>query len=135
MWMAAEMQLTIATMTALSVSRRSAQCTSRAPVEIQVAISTVRAWPATATSKKRTIPRMPLSTIAPQVTSCEPRSPRAARPKKPEMMAPSRGRKTIATAKSLALHQIDVFDRDGAAVAEIDDEDGKADRRLGRRHG
>src|SRR5262245_33512365 len=30
-----------------------------------------------------------------------------------------------------ALHEIDVFDRDGAAVAEIDDEDGKADRRLG----
>ena len=29
-----------------------------------------------------------------------------------------------------ALHEIDVFDRDRAAVAEIDDEDGKADRRL-----
>src|SRR5689334_891904 len=29
------------------------------------------------------------------------------------------------------LHEIDVFDRDGAAVAEIDDEDGEADRSFG----
>jgi hypothetical protein len=29
---------------------------------------------------------------------------------------------------ALAFHQIDVLDRDGAAVAEIDDENGKADR-------
>src|SRR5262249_8903852 len=34
-----------------------------------------------------------------------------------------------------ALHLVDVVDRDGAAVAEIDDEDGEADRRLARRHG
>ena len=32
-----------------------------------------------------------------------------------------------------ALHQIDVFDRDRAAVAEIDDEDGKPDRGFRRR--
>ena len=33
-----------------------------------------------------------------------------------------------------ALHHVDVFDRDRAAVAVVDDEDGQADRRLGRRH-
>src|SRR5690348_4032477 len=30
-----------------------------------------------------------------------------------------------------ALHEIDVFDRDGAAVAEVDDEDGEPDRCFG----
>ena len=30
-----------------------------------------------------------------------------------------------------AFHQVDVFDRDGAAVAEIDDEDGKTDGGFG----
>jgi hypothetical protein len=34
-----------------------------------------------------------------------------------------------------ALHHVDVFDRDRAAVAEEDDEDGEPDRRLGRRDG
>jgi hypothetical protein len=34
-----------------------------------------------------------------------------------------------------ALHQIDVFNRDRAAVAEIDDQDGQPDRRLGRGDG
>src|SRR5580658_198211 len=34
-----------------------------------------------------------------------------------------------------ALHQVDVFDGDGAAVAEVDDEDGEADRCLGGRDG
>ena len=34
-----------------------------------------------------------------------------------------------------AFHQVDVFDRDRAAVAEVDDEDGEADRRLGRGDG
>src|SRR6185437_16439358 len=30
-----------------------------------------------------------------------------------------------------AFHQVDVFHRDGAAVAEVDDEDGKTDGRFG----
>src|SRR5258708_21016145 len=42
-------------------------------------------------------------------------------------MAPSSGRRTIAKYIS-ALHQVDVFDRDRAAVAEIDHENGKPDR-------
>src|ERR1043166_5973299 len=47
------------------------------------------------------------------------------------------GRKTIATSIAVgsALHHVDVFDGDGAAIAEIDDEDGKADGGFRRRHG
>src|SRR5580692_6665188 len=53
----------------------------------------------------------------------------------PAMTAPSSGRKTMASYMlPLALHQIDVFDRDRAAVAEIGDQDGEADGRLRRRH-
>src|SRR5258708_34885768 len=69
-----------------------------------------------------------------QVMSCAPRSP-IQRPKKPAMNAPSSGRETAAIVTRSTLHQIDVFDRDGAAVAEIDDDDGEADRRLCRGHG
>src|SRR5262249_22617771 len=56
-------------------------------------------------------------------------------PKNPAMAAASSGRKTTATATGSALHHADVLDLDRAAVAEIDDEDGEADRRLGRRNG
>src|SRR5688500_6124088 len=48
----------------------------------------------------------------------------------PAMIAPRSGRKTTAEYKGLALHHVDVLNRDGAAVAVLDDEDGKADRRL-----
>ena len=41
----------------------------------------------------------------------------------------------IVTWLGSALHRVDVFDRDRAAVAEIGDEDGEADRRLRRRDG
>src|SRR5262245_16245121 len=59
------------------------------------------------------------------------------RPNSPAMMQPSSGRKTIAAyiVVGSALHQVDVFDRDGAAVAEIDDENGEADGGFGRGHG
>src|SRR5579862_4137629 len=81
------------------------------------------------------MPKIAARTIAAQVTSCAPRSP-IQRPKKPAMMEPMRGRKTAAAYKvPLAFHQVDVFDRDRAAIAEIDDEDCEADRRLGRRDG
>src|ERR1700687_5300994 len=50
------------------------------------------------------------------------------------MTAPSSGRKTMASyMPPLALHQIDVFDRDRAAVAVIGDQDGKPDRGFRRR--
>src|SRR5580700_29862 len=47
----------------------------------------------------------------------------------PAMTAPSSGRKTMASyMPPLAFHQIDVFNRDRTAVAEIGDEDGEPDR-------
>src|ERR1700694_2637435 len=48
------------------------------------------------------------------------------------MIAPSSGRKTIASyMPPLTLHQIDVFDRNRAAIAVIGDQDGKPDGGLG----
>src|SRR5258708_4134107 len=82
---------------------------------------------------KRMTPKIAATAIARQVTSCAPRSP-IQRPKKPAMIAPIRGRKTAATVKGRsAFHQIDVCDGDRAAIAEIDDEDGKTNRCLRRR--
>src|SRR5579883_761782 len=53
----------------------------------------------------------------------------------PARMAPSSGRKTIAwIIAGSALHQIDVFNRDRAAVAEIHHQDRKSDRGLGGRN-
>src|SRR5580700_4151105 len=49
------------------------------------------------------------------------------------IMAPMSGRATMASYMPLALHQIDVFDRDRTAVAEIGDQNGKTDRGLRRR--
>src|SRR3569623_748004 len=81
--------------------------------------------------------RMPsaiATSIAPQVTSCEPRRPNC-RPKNPAIIAASSGRKTTATATGSASHHVNVFDLDRAAVAEIDDENCQTDCRLGRRNG
>src|ERR687884_544432 len=68
------------------------------------------------------------------VTTSEPRAPMK-RPKKPARIAPASGNRTIAwymRAGPLALYYVDVFDRDRAAVAEVDDDDRQADRRLAR---
>src|ERR1043166_1302056 len=56
---------------------------------------------------------------------------------RPATMQPSSGRKTMAwyIGVGLALHQIDVFDRDRAAVAIEHDQDGEPDGGLGRRNG
>src|SRR6516162_9887007 len=103
-------------------------------------------------SRNRRRPRTADARRAPQVTSCEPRSP-IARPKKPAITVARSGRKTTAAANvptpgsviaelspstrasSSALHHVDVFDPDGAAVAEVDNEDGETDSRLRRRNG
>src|ERR1700722_8145688 len=72
---------------------------------------------------------------ATQVTSCAPRS-LIQRPKKPAMIEAISGRKMAATGtRASAFHPVDVFDGDGAAVAEIDDQDRQTDRRLGRGDG
>src|SRR4029079_7237428 len=54
-------------------------------------------------------------------------------PKKPAMIAPISGRKTMASylEARLAFQEIDFGDIDGAAVAEIDDDDGEAYCRFG----
>src|SRR5215510_1033536 len=53
---------------------------------------------------------------------------------RPARMAPSSGRKTIAwTIAGLTLHQIDILNRDRTTVAEIDHQDGEADRSFGGR--
>src|SRR5208282_1599503 len=49
------------------------------------------------------------------------------------MMAPRSGRTTMASYMPLTLHQIDVRNRDRAAVAEIGDEDREPDRGFRRR--
>src|SRR5947208_16843886 len=74
------------------------------------------------------------STIPPQVTSWDARS-RIARPKKPATKAARSGRKTTRTATASALHHVYILDLDRAAVAEVDDQDRQADRRIGGRHG
>src|SRR6476660_1098634 len=72
---------------------------------------------------------------AAQVTTWAPRSP-IWRQKSPAMPAATSGRKIITTSIALsALHHVDVFDGDGAAIAEIDDEDGEPDGGFRRRHG
>src|SRR6266481_6137089 len=116
-------------MTPLNVSSLSDQVTSTPPATIQVASGMTRGPSLARMSRKRRIPSTADSKRAPQVTSCAPRSP-IIRPKKPAIKAPMSGRKTTATAKELALHHIDVLDRDCAAIAEIDDKDGQTDRRL-----
>src|SRR5205809_6966043 len=80
------------------------------------------------------MPSKAASTIPPQVTSWDARSP-ITRPKKPAMKAASNGRKTTRTANASALHHVDILDLDRAAFAEVDDQDRQADRRLGGRHG
>src|SRR5580700_11363895 len=86
------------------------------------------------TSRNTRMPKIADSTSAPQVTICAPRSP-IARPKNPAMAAATSGRKTTRAAKALAPHHPNVLDPDRAAIAEIDDEDRKPDRRLGRGDG
>src|SRR5277367_271610 len=52
----------------------------------------------------------------------------------PAIIAPRSGRTTMASYMPLALHQIDVFDGDRAAIAEIGDQDGQPDRGFRRSH-
>src|SRR3954447_23691014 len=134
MWMKAEMKLTAVSITPDSVSSRRDHSMLTPPAAIQVASGTTCASWCSRTPRNIGIAIAADRSIAPQVTSCAPRSP-ISRPKKPAMMAPSNGRKTTATATLSAPHHVNVLDLDRAAVAEIDDENGEADRRLGRRYG
>src|SRR5687768_17213233 len=117
-----------------SVSRRTAHSTSTPPARIQVASGSTCGSSFCRMSANTKKPSAIDKSIAPQVTICAPRSP-IARPKNPAIAAARSGRKTTANATASASHHADVFDLDRAAVAEIDHEDGEADRRLGGRHG
>src|SRR5271154_6151936 len=78
------------------------------------------------------IPTAAASRTKPQVISCDARSPKARRPNRPTMAAATSGG-NIAKASNMArsaLHRVDVFNRDRAAVAEIDHQDRQPDRRL-----
>src|SRR5262245_46755197 len=113
-----------------NVSSRKAHCTSTPPETIHCASGTTCGCSSARTCGNCAIPSAAESSMAPQVTSCAPRSP-IARPRKPEIAAASRGRKTTKTTTRLAPHHMDVGNLDRAAIAEIDDEDGEPDCRLG----
>src|SRR2546423_523926 len=136
----AETMVTATIITPDRVSSRNDHWTSTPPAAIQVAKGTICACSCVRISRNSGMPRIggmrrtAKRTTPPQVTISAPRSP-ITRPKKPAMKAASSGRKTTATAKCSAPHHPDVLDLDRAAVAEIDDQDREADRRLGRRHG
>src|SRR5512135_3308135 len=129
MWIMAETTVTTITITALRLSNLSAHSTCSLPASMKVKSGVTNSLPPIATWKNRITPSTPDMHMAAQVTNCAPRSV-IQRPKKPAMTAPSSGRNTAATDTGLSLHQIDVFDRDGAAVAEIDHEDREPDRRF-----
>src|SRR5579864_1224499 len=129
----AETMVTTATITALKVSKCSAQSTCSFTASMKLKSGVTNSSPPTATRKKNQMPSAAEARSPPQVTTCAPRSP-IQRPKKPAMIAPSSGRKTTATDTPSPLHHVDVFDLDGAPIAVIDHQDRKADRRLRRRH-
>src|SRR5258708_33488851 len=126
--------VTATIMTPDRVSSRNDHWTSTPPAAIQVANGTIWACSCPRISRNSGMPSNADRTIAPQVTISAPRSP-ITRPKKPAMTAARSGRKTTRTANGSALHHVDVGDLDRAAIAEIDDQDREADRRLGCRHG
>src|SRR5581483_2397850 len=134
MWTIADTLVTTTIITPESVSSRSDQATSTPPAAIQVArwITCASCWPRIWRNRRR--PSTAEINSAPQVTICAPRSP-IALPKKPAIAAASSGRNTMIAATASALHHVDVFDLDRAAVAEIDDQDRQSDRRLGGRDG
>ena len=129
--------MTTNSMTADSVSKRSAQATSSAPESIQVNSSIVRGCAGERdVDEDDDAEQPPTGPCAAGDDLRRAVADAACAPNRPAMTAPSSGRKTMAAyIRRSALHQVDVLDRDRAAVAEIDDEDGKADRRLGRGDG
>src|SRR4051812_29922540 len=86
-----------------------------------------------ATSLNATSDRARETNSRPVVTSSLARAP-ITRPNSPAMAEPMMGRKTIREYIS-TLHHVDVLNRDGAAVAEIDHQDRQADGGLGGGHG
>src|SRR5215472_11114891 len=118
-------------MTPLNVSSLSANATSTPPATIQLASGITRGPSLARMLRNSGILSAADSKRAPQVTSCAPRSP-ITRPKKPAITAAMSGRKTTPTAKTSALHNVDVLDRDRASIAEVDNQNRQTDRRFRR---
>src|SRR5208337_4703259 len=113
---------------------RSAQSTVSLP-EVNHSPTGICAVAPPATWKKAIHDRTNETASSPVVTSSAPRAP-IQRPSTPAIRKPKSGRKTIRSYMApTALQGIDVFDRDRAAIAEVGDEDRKADRRLRRGDG
>src|SRR5216684_5529052 len=131
-------------MTAVNVSTRSDQSTVNVPESIQVKSLTTTSLAFSGPKPMRTKTKIDSAAAissAAQVTICAARSPMT-RQNRPAIAAASMGSRTISLmARSmmrsapLALHRADVFDLDGAAIAEIHHQDGEPDRRLGRGDG
>src|SRR4030095_8339478 len=120
-------------MTAESWSTLTAHFASNVPLANQVKSSVVRGVPSYC---RNTIHDSTNDTsIRPLVIHIAGRSPRRRLPR-PAISAPSSVRVTIATSiERLPLHHVEVFDGDGAAIAEIDHQNGTHDRRLRRGDG
>src|SRR5258708_19688602 len=130
-------------MIAVSVSTRSDQSTFNVPESIQVKSLTTTSLAFSGPKPMRTKTKIDSAAAissAAQVTICAGRSPMT-RENRPAMAADSSGNRTMSLmARSMsgrpsARHRVDVFDLDRSAVAEIDHQNGKADRRLGGGHG
>src|ERR1043166_8969918 len=126
------MVVTTTSITAVSVSIRSAHSTCRSPDTMNGASTTRASWWPKPTCTKPIQESTIEANSSTVVTSSDGRAP-ITRPNRPAMALPSSGRKTIAwymLGPCSALHQVHVFHRDRAAVAEVDDEDREPDRSL-----
>src|SRR5918997_6268650 len=139
---------------AVSVSMRNAQSTARSPTDIHWATWTRVAPSPKPTRMKATQDRAAATKSSPVVMISLTRAP-STRPKSPATRKPTSGRKTIAwyiaftspfrrasnplphdsdqkpgshfSGSCSAPHHVDVLNRDGAAVAEEDHQNGEAD--------
>src|SRR5215470_9489480 len=110
---------------------RSAQSARRSPETKKVVSSVRSSCSKTPTCTKAIHDSAIAANRNSVVTSSEGRAP-IARPNKPAMIQPSKGRKRMVwyIRPASPLHQIDVLNSDRSAVAEIDDHDRQSDRRL-----
>src|SRR6056297_3626135 len=117
-------------MIAVSRSSRIAQSVARLPLSIQRRIGMISVSPSK--PRNRTHDRRQDRNRKPVAAHCAAASPMNFQPK-PQISAPTSGAKRMIVSIASALHHVDVFDVDGAPVAEEADEDGEPDCRLRRR--
>src|SRR5579863_10310736 len=127
-------ELTTISMTAVRVSKRRLQETLKSPETIQLISGMVTVCPSPTTSMNTNTDSTAEAATSSEVISWAALSP-ITRPNRPAMAEPSRGRKTIAACIRLALHPVDVFDGDGAAVTEEHHDERQTDRGFSRGHG